>query len=192
MKKIDIRYLYDRTKKLLLQPETEWQIIDKEYNNVKDLFQAYVIPLSLIVSLIVLILSFFHYTAIQAICYAIINLLSTTTGIWLCYIIAREYLNNKIRNADNTALNLTVYSASVFVVFHSISVAFVSGFFSQLMSLISLIFIRTLYIGIKKNTDIPADQKTNMLIITILSIICIPVILKKILMIIFHIPVFNL
>ena len=104
----------------------------------------------------------------------------------------RDSLNNKIPDAENTALHLTVYSASVFIVFHSLSVALINGFFSQLLSLISLIFIRTLYAGISAVTRLEVNQKTNTLIIAALSIICIPVIFKRLLMILFHIPILNL
>lgn len=194
MKKINIniRFLYERTRNLLLNSGAEWSIIEDEYHNEKQLFKNYLIPLSAIVSLGVLLLSFFHYTIVDTLLYALINFVSTTMGTYLGYLIIREYLNNKISDAYNTALYLTVYSSAIFIVFHSLSVAFVSGFLSQLTGLISLIFIRTLYVGIARTKGIPAGIKTNTLIIMALSIICIPTITKKLLMIIFHIPVFNI
>lgn len=192
MKKINLRYLYERTKELVISPDRTWPVINDEYTGVKEIFQTYLIPLSVIISVIVLLFGFLQYTVWQTICYAGINFISAVGGTWLSFLICREYLNNKVDESENTALSLTVYSSAVFIVFHSLATAFGNGFFGQLMSLCSLLFIRTLYIGINKNNNLQAAYKKNLLIISILSIICIPMIIKKLLMILFHIPAFNL
>ena len=93
--------------------------------------------------------------------------------------------------AENTALNLTVFSAAIFLFFHSLSGAFGNNFMGQLTDLLSLIFLRTLYTGIYATTELTTNQKTNLFIITSLAIIFIPVILHKLLMILFHIPALN-
>ena len=191
MKTINFRYIYERTRQLLLDPKQEWTVIGDEYNNPKDMFRDYLIPLSVIVSVIVLLFGFLHYTILEAFFSGLINLVSTTAGTWVCFLICREYMN-KTDQTETTALQLTVYSSALFILFHSLATAFGNGFFGQLMSLSSLLFIRTLYIGIHKTSDLQSAQKKNLLIIMILSIICIPVIMKKILMIIFNIPAFNL
>lgn len=191
MEKVNLKYIYERTSRLLMKPEKEWNVVADEYYTLKEVFQNYIIPLSVISSLFILLLGFLQYTILQAFGHAIINLLSTTVGIWLSFLITREYLTNKFRDAENIAQNLVVYSSGIFIVFHSVGTAFGNGFFSQLFILFSLIFIRTLYIGINQTAEMQANQKTNILVISALSIICIPVILKHILMIIFGISAFN-
>lgn len=188
----NIKHFYNRIKQLLLYPGREWAIICRETDNVSRLFNIFFFPVALIVSLLVIPGGIYRFGTFQGILYGLINFISVTAGIYLAFLIVREYLNNKTPEAENTALHLTVYSASVFVVLHSLSVALISGFFSQLLSLISLIFIRTLYAGIAAITRLETNQKTNILIIAALSIICIPVICKRLLMILFHIPIFNL
>lgn len=191
MEKVNLKYIYERTSRLLMKPEKEWDVVADEYYTLKEVFQNYIIPLSVISSLFILLLGFLQYTILQAFGHAIINLLSTTVGTWLSFLITREYLTNKFRDAENIAQNLVVYSSGIFIVFHSMGTAFGNGFFSQLFILLSLIFIRTLYIGINQTAEMQANQKTNILVISALSIICIPVILKHILMIIFGISAFN-
>lgn len=191
MEKVNLKYIYERTSRLLMKPEKEWNVVADEYYTLKEVFQNYIIPLSVISSLFILLLGFLQYTILQAFGHAIINLLSTTVGIWLSFLITREYLTNKFRDAENIAQNLVVYSSGIFIVFHRVGTAFGNGFFSQLFILFSLIFIRTLYIGINQTAEMQANQKTNILVISALSIICIPVILKHILMIIFGISAFN-
>lgn len=192
MEKINLQYIYDRTKQLLFKPESEWDIINDEYTGVKEILKGYLIPLTAIVSAIVLLFSFLEYSIWQSVCIAIINFLSAIAGTWCSFLFCREYLNNKAGDAENTALNLIVYSSALFILFHSLATAFGSGFFGQLMLLSSLLFIRTLYIGINKIDLKTAAQKKNLLIISALSIIFIPVIIKKLLMILFHIPAFNI
>lgn len=191
MKKIDFNFLYERTHRLLMKPDVEWRVIFKECDTIKEVFQNYFIPLSAVASIFVLLLSFFHYTPIQAVGYAFIHFLSITIGTGLAYLLMREYLTSKFSDADTIAQNLTVYSAAVFIVFHSIGDAFGNGFLNQLFILLSFIFVRTLYIGISQTTSVPTNQRTNIFIIGSLAIICIPIILKHLLMIIFRISAFN-
>lgn len=190
--KQQIQKFYERTRGLILHPRQEWLIIGNETDIRSGLFRSYLIPLVALSSVIVFLLGFLHYRGIHILLYTLINFISATAGAYAVFFIAREYLANKIRKAENTALHLSVYSTAVFILFHSFSIALVNGFWSQLFGLLSLIFLRTLHAGIDKLEDLEAGQKTNMLIIMALSIICIPVICKRMLMILFHMPAFNL
>ena len=190
--KDDLKKYYARTRQLILNPKREWSLIDNEHDSPLQLFSNYLIPLAIMASIVVLLLGFLHYNGLHTLLYTLINFISITLGTYLTFIITREYLTGKLPDAEGTALHLSVYSAAVFTLFHSLSVALVSGFWSQLLGLISLIFLRTLHAGISGITKLETSQKTSMLIIMALSIICIPVICKRLLMILFHIPVFNL
>lgn len=192
MKKAEITYWYRRTLQFIVNPGREWALVREERNEVKELFRNYFIPYVTLISGITLVLSFLQYSWPYAIGYAFINLISVTTACYGVYVITREYLGNKLPAPGNTALQLSVYSSAVFTLFHSISTALINGFLSQLLGLFSFIFLRTLYTGISGTKHLPTNQKTNLFIIMGILIICLPVIFKKLLMIIFHFPVFKL
>lgn len=192
MQKIDFKYIYERTRRLLTHPEAEWKIIADEYEDLREVLKNYLIPLATISSLSIFLFGFFHYSTAQTIGYGLINLVASVAGIWLSYLITREFLSNKLRDAGNTAQNLTVYSGAVFIVFHSLGIAFGNQFLGQLFTLLSFIFIRTLYTGIRQVSELQNGQQTNLLVITALSIICIPVIIAQVLTIVFGISAFNI
>lgn len=191
MEKKDLDFWFKRIKLLLLRPAEAWDVISKEEQDKKTLFQSFFIPFCCITSFGVLLISFLRHSMLLSFCYALINLTSTVFGIYLVYLLIREYLNGKVREAGNTALNLTVYSAVIYIFFNSLSMALGSSFLSQLTGLLSLIFLRTLYTGIYTTPGLATGQKTNLFIINSLSIIFVPVIIHKLLMILFHIPAFN-
>ena len=139
--KMNSQKIYERTKLMLLRPNSIWPWILKENLPVKDIFRNYLLPVSLVVSLLVLLLSLFKYS-----------------------------------------------------ILHSVGIGTALGniFIGQLFTLLSFIFIRTLYSGIERLPEIPANQKTNILIITSLTIICIPIIISQLLMILFNISAINI
>ena len=192
MEKVTLRHIYERTRYLLTKPNVEWSLIMDEHHEPKGLLKSYLLPIAVISSLPIFLFGFFHYSMMQTVGYGLINLPASLIGIWVAYLITREFLSNKLPNADNTALSLIVYSGTIFVVFHSLGIALGNGFFGQLCTLVSFIFIRTLYIGIRQIKELPNGQQTNLLVIAALSIICIPVIIAQILTIIFGISAFNI
>ncbi len=190
--KMNFQKIYERTKLMLLRPNSIWPWILKENLPVKDIFRNYLLPVSLVVSLLVLLLSLFKYSILHSVGLAFISLISALCGAWFAYLITREYLCSKLNCPNNMALNLTIYSFAVFILFHGIGTALGNIFIGQLFTLLSFIFIRTLYSGIERLPEIPANQKTNILIITSLTIICIPIIISQLLMILFNISAINI
>lgn len=191
MEKININYIYERTRRMVFNPEPEWKIIGDEYNTPKEIFTHYLFPVSVASSLSIFLFGFFHYSVPQTIGFGLINLVASMVGIWAAYLLIREFLSNKIQDADNIALNLSVYSGAVFVFFHGLGIACGKYFMGQLFTLVSFIFIRTLYLGIRQTGQLQGGQQTNLLIIGALAIACLPVIITQLLMIIFGISVFN-
>ncbi len=177
---------------LFLHPRQEWQHIFQEPAEDFTLFRLYFIPFSVFISIVVCLLGCIRNSVFYSLGYTVISFISTVGGIYLAYLICREYLSNRIPQAYNIALNLIVYSSVIFIGFHSIAATLPNGFFSQLLDLCSLIFLRALYTGIENTPDLPGNQKTNLFIVSSLSIIFIPTILQKLLMILFHIPIYNL
>ena len=168
MKNINFKYLYRRTEQLLMVPETVWPEALNETNSGKELYRNYLIPITMV------------------------NLIAMLIGNWFAYLITREYLCRKLSFDTNLALNLTVYSGVIFIIFHSIGNALGNIFLGQLFTLLSFTFIRTLYKGLGQIPRLHPGQKTNILVISSLAIICIPVIINQLLMIIFGISAFNI
>lgn len=192
MRRIDYKHIYRRTRQFLMKPEIAWQQVMEENIPVRGLFQDYLLPIAVVTSLLVFLLSLLHVTVFQAIGLGIINLISILCGIWFSFLIMKAYLCEKLNYRDNQALNLTVYSAVIFTFFHSIGAALGNMFLGQLFTLLSFIFIRTLYIGLGQLRGLPSNQKTNVFVIATLCIICIPIIITHILMIVFRSPAFNI
>lgn len=192
MKKINYKYIYQRTREMLMKPEHSWSSVLKEDFAPSDIFRNYLVPIALVISICVLLLSLLNYTTLQAVGLALIYLISALSGTWLAYLITKEYLCGKLNYRDNEALNLSVYSAAIFIIFHGIGNAMGNAFVGQLFTLLSFIFIRTLYTGIGQLPKMQAAQKTNVLVIASLSIICLPIIISQILMIVFRISAINI
>lgn len=183
--------IYQRTKRMLLEPGTLWPSLLEEYPSQKMIFRQYLFPIAGVTSALVLLFSLLHHTPVQAIGLGVIDLISSLCGTWFAYLINREYLCRKLNYPDHQALNLTVYSSAIFILFHGIGTALGNIFIGQLFTLISFIFIRTLYSGLENLEKLSNGQKTNILIIASLSIICMPIIISQILMIVFRISAIN-
>ena len=182
MKNINFKYLYRRTEQLLMVPETVWPEALNETNSGKELYRNYLIPITMVISIMVLLINLINYNFWQATGLTIINLIAMLIGN-LC---------RKLSFDTNLALNLTVYSGVIFIIFHSIGNALGNIFLGQLFTLLSFTFIRTLYKGLGQIPRLHPGQKTNILVISSLAIICIPVIINQLLMIIFGISAFNI
>lgn len=191
MNKKELNFWFNRISRLLLHPSQEWDKIREEPTEKNTLFRKFFIPFCVTVAVAVWFISLLLLNFFYALGYALIHLASNLLGTYVVVLLISEYLNGKSLDAENTALNLTVFSAAIFLFFHSLSGAFGNNFMGQLTDLLSLIFLRTLYTGIYATTELTTNQKTNLFIITSLAIIFIPVILHKLLMILFHIPALN-
>ena len=188
MKKSDINSIFARPRKLLLHPETEWQAINRENWEGIELFKNFLVPLSAISSVCTILLRFLSTSPLYAIGIGIILFVSSVVGCYITYRIAREYLINKIPQANRTALHLAVYSSAVFIPFHCLSSGLSEGFISQLMAICSLLCLRTLYVGLNQLTALDAQYRKSALVIIGLLVIVSPIIIQQLLMIIFRIP----
>lgn len=185
--KIDYRYIFERTRQMLMKPVMAWPHVWEENRTGKEMFRNYLLPIVLVISILVFLFSLMSYTVLQSIGLAFINLVSSLSGTWLAYLLIREYLCGKLNYRNNQALSLTVYSSAIFTIFHGLGASMGDVFIGQLFTLLSILFVRTLYAGIGQLPNIQTNQKTNVLVISSLSIICIPVIISQLMMIVFRI-----
>ena len=184
MKKLDIKGIFTRPRKLLLHPETEWQVIGRENIEGIELFKNFLVPLSVLSSACAILLRLLSTSPLYAIGTGIILFM----GSYIAYRVTREYLSNKVAEANRMALRLAVYSSAVFIPFHCLSSGFSEGFISQLMAICSLLCLRTLYVGLNQLTALDVQYRKSAIVIIGLLVIVSPIIIQQLLMIMFRIP----
>ena len=187
MKKLDIKGIFTRPRKLLLHPETEWQVIGRENIEGIELFKNFLVPLSVLSSACAILLRLLSTSPLYAIGTGIILFMASVVGSYIAYRVSREYLSNKVAAANRMALRLAVYSSAVFIPFHCLSSGFSEGFISQLMAICSLLCLRTLY-GLNQLTALDVQYRKSAIVIIGLLVIVSPIIIQQLLMIMFRIP----
>ena len=95
MKKLDIKGIFTRPRKLLLHPETEWQVIGRENIEGIELFKNFLVPLSVLSSACAILLRLLSTSPLYAIGTGIILFMASVVGSYIAYRVSREYLSNK-------------------------------------------------------------------------------------------------
>ena len=178
MKKLDIKGIFTRPRKLLLHPETEWQVIGRENIEGIELFKNFLVPLSMLSSVCAILLRLLSTSPLYAIGTGIILFMASVVGSYIAY----------RAEANRMALRLAVYSSAVFIPFHCLSSGFSEGFISQLMAICSLLCLRTLYVGLNQLTALDVQYRKSAIVIIGLLVIVSPIIIQQLLMIMFRIP----
>ena len=112
MKKLDIKGIFTRPRKLLLHPETEWQVIGRENIEGIELFKNFLVPLSMLSSVCAILLRLLSTSPLYAIGTGIILFMASIVGSYIAYRVSREYLSNKVAAANRMALRLARPSSS--------------------------------------------------------------------------------
>ena len=189
--KIQYKKIYERTREMLVHPAGTWSEVMSERTDMQRLLYEYFLPVASFCAVMVFLCSLIGHGVVQAAGMAVINLASSLLGTWIAYTLIREYLCRKLGGQPSQALSLTAYSAALFVLLHGIGAALGDYFIGQLFILASFIFIRTLYAGVNLLPGMSGSQKTNVLIIASLCIICFPIIITQLLSVIFRISAIN-
>lgn len=188
MKKLDITNLFARTRRILFQPEVEWQAIRQENIEGTDLFRNYLIPLSALASACTFLLQLRITSPFYAVCIGAIIFVASVVGTYITYRVSKEYLMNKVTEANEMALRLAVYSSAIFIPFHCLACGMSEGFISQLMAVCSLLCLRTLYVGLNQSNALDVQYRKSAIVIIGLLVIVAPIIVQQLLMIVFRIP----
>ncbi|MDR0983047.1 MAG: hypothetical protein LBM07_07415 [Culturomica sp.] len=167
----------------------EWQNIFPE-TNTENIFKSYVIPFSVATTILTFPINLISHTLLYTLLNSLCELTASIGGTYIAFICVKEYLSGNIKHSQDTERKLIYYSSLIFVVFNILGSATELYFLSQVLTLISIASLRTLYFGIKAiKTSV---NKTNLFIISALTIICLPLIIKRLLMIVLHLPAINL
>ena len=192
IKRWDIRGIYARTREMLFHPETEWRAVKRENMNGTDVFRGYLIPLAVAGSVCTFLLQLLHTPPFYAFAIAAITLVASVGGAYATYRVSREYLTDKITEANEGAIRLSVYCSGIFIVFHCLSQGMPEGFLGQLTGLLSLLCLRTLYVGINQMGGLNVQLRKSTLVIVGLLLIVSPMIIQRLLVIIFRVPTITL
>lgn len=192
MRKANFKSIYARTREMLFHPATGWQAVKQEDIAGAEAFREYLIPLTAAGSACTLVLQLLHTPPLYALLTAAITFAASIGGAYLAYRVTREYLSGKIADANNMSLRLSVYSSAIFIVFHSLSRGMPDGFLGQLLGLLSLLSLRTLYIGLNQTSHLNVQLRKSTFIIAGLLIVVSPMIIQRLLTLLFRVPTITL
>lgn len=191
MSNVHLKYIAIRLKHLLTNPEAEWDTIRTDETGRIELFRNYIVLPALLFSILVFLLRLASNDVTIALGWGIINFIACTAGCYICFRLTQEYLSNKTIDPGKIALKLSVYSSAAFILFHSLAVGFTQNFIGDVMAILSLLSLRILYIGLNTISGLNTRYKKSAVIIIGLLIICTPIIITRLLTIIFRIPAIN-
>ena len=181
--------LVERAKKIILQPKTEWVVIEQESIQPAQLVSSYLIPLALIPAIASFIgygfigieVPFFgHVGSVSfGIRQAIVSIITTIGGAFLSAFIIDALAPNfgSVKNF-NKAMQLVVYSytptmvAGIFYILPSLSI---------IATLAGIYGLYLLYIGIGPLMKTPQDKVTGYFVVSLVVAILVFVILSAIL-----------
>ena len=187
-----IKNLYHKSYELIFSPSLAWPKLLDESLTGKQIINHFFIPILIIACCLQLSVLLFTKTFLQALLFSVIYFISGWFGLKVTFLIIREYLTEKVEFPITIANRLTFYSGAIYLFFNSISVALVGGFWEQFFLFCSLIFIKSLYVGIKICDEIPQKTKTGLWFINFITIIVLPYTFRKLLCIIFSVSVYNI
>jgi hypothetical protein len=169
--------MIERIKNIILKPNQEWDVIEKEENTLQKLLVSYVLPLSLIAA----VCSFIGYGLIGyeamfikikginiGIHHALIALLSSTLSFIVCSFVVDALAPgfNSTKNI-NKAAQLVAYSSTP---------AYLAGIFNiipalAILGIVGLYGLYLMYLGLPKMMKTPADKTAIYLIVIVATII---------------------
>ncbi|MFA8432954.1 MAG: YIP1 family protein [Marinifilaceae bacterium] len=192
---INLTHVFHRTRSIILNPKAEWDIIAQKEQNKKELYLNYALPLISICSLLAFSGILINYSDLtHALSQMLIVFLSLSGGLFLAATIIKELAPNfNGSKNENRNFMLVIYAASIFCIFHSAANMFsLFSFFRQLFLLVELYFIRLFWLGISPLLQMPENKKAGFTLISALIILIIPLILERMLSILFNVPIVSI
>lgn len=180
--------LYTTITQLFIRPKTSWHTIIRQPLTFKKFLYRDWLPLAGLLCIVVFGIQLINYTILQSIGLSIIHFITIVGGFRIVYPITKEYLCRKLNYPEQEVLPLIGYSYVIYSIFHCMGQAWGDLFIGQVFILISLLFIRTLFFGITELSNYQSQHQTNILIVSTVSIIFIPMLIKQLFTIILGIP----
>ena len=150
---MNISNLYTDIQQLLLHPATYWLQMFRKTYTFRPFLRNYLLPLTSILSILVIGIHLFQRPIIQAIEFGIVNFITNLGSFWITFLLTKEYMCHKLDYEEKEIIPLIGYSNAIFIIFYSIGHACGTLFIGQLFILLSFSFLRTLYWGIKQSKN---------------------------------------
>lgn len=165
---MDIQYIVDRAKGMIVNPKKEWGLVKAESKSNKELVLFYALPFILLAVLANLIGGWTLYVAVY-------QLVMPLAGIIVSAYVINELAEkfNAVKNLNN-AFKLVVYAATP-----SFLAAIIANL-SFLLSWVSLFGLYSIYlfwVGVSPMMEVPNDKQLAYVIVSALVVIVIQLIL---------------
>jgi len=188
--KIEIKRIFSRVKTLVVNPSKEWNKIKMEESNTKDLFYDFAFPFLAICSTFVFLGRFMEDGFITGFKYFLVSFISMATGMYAGGRILKEMTSSNNEVSEIDCYKIIIYGSSVFCLFHGIAGFFGShSIISNILVLTQFIAVWTIWTGTNPIIKTSKNNKTGYTLIISLLIFLLPLILEKLLTIVFIIPV---
>jgi len=174
---------------LLIDPVKTWERLSLKEESISDLLYKFL-------SIIVFCSSLFAFTGIlvqtssivRAIAQFVIVFLSLMTGIYFAaklLVITAPNFMSKVQAPR--IFQWTIYSASVFILFHGLSQLFTPySFLNQLCLFLELYFIRLLWIGFRQVLAVSENKRLGYMFLAGMFILVLPLLCERILLVVFQ------
>lgn len=181
---INIEYLIDRVKLVLVQPKEAWAKISNEQTDLKDFLMSYVLPLVLIPTIASFIgyglIGMGSYFKVASLSWGLHQAILAFLGAFLGVFVS-AFCIHKLALAFNTQVSLT---NAIKLVAYSYTPSWLAGVFNVLpsLSIISLLAgiysLYILYIGFVPITNVSEEKKTSYFIVSLILVIAVSVIVS--------------
>lgn len=181
---INIEYLIDRVKLVLVQPKEAWAKISNEQTDLKDFLMSYVLPLVLIPTIASFIgyglIGMGSYFKVASLSWGLHQAILAFLGAFLGVFVS-AFCIHKLAPAFNTQVSLT---NAIKLVAYSYTPSWLAGVFNILpsLSIISLLAgiysLYILYIGFVPITNVSEEKKTSYFIVSLILVIAVSVIVS--------------
>lgn len=181
-----------RTKELITNSRKEWKIIDNEHNKISKIVKEYILPLSIICSIVVFLGSLFrfNYALWPSVKMSIITIVSIFLSIYTSSAILNEFINSIKDIKKDNIKKVVIYACGVFFVFHTLSVIFYEdGFIKSIFQLSQFICGIPIFTSIDTALNLKREKAWTFTIFITILITGIPNILEQILERILNIPI---
>ena len=174
---------------LLIDPVKIWEKLSLKDESIHDLFYKFL-------SIIVFCSSLFAFAGVliqtsnivRAIVQFIIVFVSLILGLYfaakLLVITAPNFMSEV---QTRRIFQWTIYSASVFVLFHGLAQLFTPySFLNQLCLFLELYFIRLLWVGLRQMLEMSENRRIGYMFLAGMFVLVLPLICERILLVVFQ------
>ena len=174
---------------LIIDPVKTWEKQSSNDKTIRELFYRYLLVIIFCSSLFVFIGVIIQTESLsQAIAQFVIVFISLLLGIYfsakLLVITAPNFINEV---CVRQIFKWTIYSASVFVLFHGLAQLFTPySFLNQICLLMELYFIRLLWLGHKQMRAVSDNKRLGYISLAGLFILVFPLICERIFLVVFQ------